>query len=363
MLSRAGSADFLLTRRKSGENPFLPYNVGAKVGQRLATRLETFVFTCADIDRYAAIQKGNGVRFLTPEVIRTPNYDFIQTAPSAFTGNSIGLVRWKHRGNGYVLPGGKSLPLELEKPDARYLANIGRLDHVATRVKAQDRDPAILEFMSLTNYNFDFAVYVESLNSITNVARLSRDDYAQVFTSGITPFTTPKPQAPLNSSFITGDCAPTTRPLPPRTSTPWSKACAGTVCVTSPIWLVHAMRGSNRFLPSCPRDLPGHGIHQTLRRIRRLFHQKQRHPSDQGHGETIVGWRSGRCCRPSPNPFPPGKIISPDPLIPGVFSRTLCVLEKRPGKSGCSARMITPDGNATAKRDKVFERGSRGEIF
>ncbi len=196
VLSRAGSADFLLTRRKSGENPFLPYNAGAKVGQRLATRLETFVFHCFDVDRYMAIQKKNGVRFLTPDVIRTPNYDFIQTAPSAFTGNSIGLVQWKHRGNGYVLPGSKSLPLELEKPDASYLANIGRLDHVATRVKAQDRDPAILEFMALTNYDFDFAVYVESLNSITNVARLSRDDYAQVFTSGITPFTTPETSGP-----------------------------------------------------------------------------------------------------------------------------------------------------------------------
>ncbi len=196
VLSCAGSADFLLTRRKSGENPFLPYNAGAKVGQRLATRLETFVFTCSDIDRYAAIQQNNGVRFLTPDVIRTPNYDFIQTAPSAFTGNSIGLVQWRHRGNGYDLPGSKSLPLELKKPDARYLANIGRLDHVATRVKAQDRDPAILEFMSLTNYNFDFAVYVESLNSITNVARLSKDDYAQVFTSGITPFSTPETSGP-----------------------------------------------------------------------------------------------------------------------------------------------------------------------
>ncbi|QLA16979.1 hypothetical protein [Desulfolutivibrio sulfoxidireducens] len=196
VLSLPGSADFLVTRRKSGENPFLPYNAGAKVGQRLATRLETFVFACPDVDRYAAIQKKNRVRFLTPDVIRTPTFDFIQTAPSAFTGNSIGLVKWKTPGRVYAPPGSKSLPLGLTKPDARYLANIGRLDHVATRVKAQDRDPAILEFMSLTNYDFDFAVYVQSLNSITNVARLSKDDYAQVFTSGITPFTTPETSGP-----------------------------------------------------------------------------------------------------------------------------------------------------------------------
>lgn len=50
---------------------------------------------------------------------------------------------------------------------------------------AAHRDAAIVEFLELTNYRFDFAVYVESLNSITNVARLRDGDYAQVFTSGI----------------------------------------------------------------------------------------------------------------------------------------------------------------------------------
>ena len=39
--------------------------------------------------------------------------------------------------------------------------------------------------MSLTGYRFDFAVYVESLNSITNVSRLPGSDFALVFTSGI----------------------------------------------------------------------------------------------------------------------------------------------------------------------------------
>jgi len=51
-----------------------------------------------------------------------------------------------------------------------------------------DRDAAIVEFMYLTNYHFDFAIYVKSLNSITTVARLSHKDHAQVFTSGIAPY-------------------------------------------------------------------------------------------------------------------------------------------------------------------------------
>lgn len=196
VMSLAGSADILVTRRKGGDNPFLAYNAGAKVGNRLATRLETFVFSCGDIARYAAIQKGRGVRFLTQDVVSGPGYDFIQTAPSAFTGNSIGLIQWKDRSRGYAPPGSLPLHLDLVKPAATHLGRIGRLDHVATRVRAQDRDPAILEFLSLTNYRFDFAVYVESLNSITNVARLGAGDYAQVFTSGITPFTTPESSGP-----------------------------------------------------------------------------------------------------------------------------------------------------------------------
>jgi len=42
--------------------------------------------------------------------------------------------------------------------------------------------------MELTNYNFDFAIYVKMFNSITNVARLSDKDFAMVFTSGVSPF-------------------------------------------------------------------------------------------------------------------------------------------------------------------------------
>ena len=42
--------------------------------------------------------------------------------------------------------------------------------------------------MKLTNYNFDFAIYVKPHNSITSVARLSPKDFAMVFTSGISPY-------------------------------------------------------------------------------------------------------------------------------------------------------------------------------
>ena len=51
----------------------------------------------------------------------------------------------------------------MKKPKLDHLKNIRWLDHAATRVKAQDRDLAIIEFMKLTNYNFDFAIYVKPL--------------------------------------------------------------------------------------------------------------------------------------------------------------------------------------------------------
>ncbi len=55
--------------------------------------------------------------------------------------------------------------------------------------------------MELTNYNFDFAIYVKPtviliFNSITNVARLSQSDFAMVFTSGISPYTSDTESGP-----------------------------------------------------------------------------------------------------------------------------------------------------------------------
>ncbi|MDD1759141.1 MAG: hypothetical protein LUQ44_00890, partial [Methanothrix sp.] len=118
------------------------------------------------------------------------NYYFIQTRPSKFTGNSLGFIEWKGKRGAYS--SAESLSIEGGEgpisPTSLYLQNILWLDHAATRVRAQDRNPAILEFMRLTNYDFDFAIYVKSLNSITSVARLSHSDFAMVFTSGIAPY-------------------------------------------------------------------------------------------------------------------------------------------------------------------------------
>jgi 4-hydroxyphenylpyruvate dioxygenase-like putative hemolysin len=188
MLTTAGSADFLLRSRKRGDNPFRELNRHPKSEHLPNTRLETLVFSTPDIERYVYLQKSRGISFLTDHIIHAERYSFIQTAPSRFTGNSIGFVEWHREPRTFFTGAAQILPGRVAKPSSAYQKNIKELDHVATRVKAEDRDAAILEFMELTNYTFDFAIYVESLNSITNVARLPGAVFALVFTSGIASY-------------------------------------------------------------------------------------------------------------------------------------------------------------------------------
>lgn len=182
------SADFLIRSRLNSDNPFRTVNMAAQTGSYPSTRLETFVFETCDIKRYVSIQTRANVNFES-EIIDLGNCYFIQTMPSPFTGNSLGFIEWKGKRGVYSSPESRIISRRTQAfESSSHLKNIRWLDHAATRVRAQDRDPAILEFMRLTNYNFDFAIYVSSLNSITNVARLSSSDFAMVFTSGITPF-------------------------------------------------------------------------------------------------------------------------------------------------------------------------------
>jgi hypothetical protein len=188
-LSRAGSARVVLQARNQEANPFSPFNAAPAAKNLRNTRLETFVFSTPDIAGYISIQKSRGVSFLTKEPVELRDGLFIQTAPSRFTGNSLGFVQWHGKERSYGPPGPVTDLTVPAKPPHPYLSSIGKLDHAATRVRAQERNAAILEFLALTNYHYDFAVYVRSLNSITSVARRDPEDFAMVFTSGITPDT------------------------------------------------------------------------------------------------------------------------------------------------------------------------------
>jgi len=190
VLRQRNSADILIQRRikLEEENPFISFNNFPKSKHLPNTRLETFVYETKDIEKYIEIQKKRGVRFLTENIQNNESHSFIQTIPSSYTGNSIGFIKWHGKQKIYSPDTCKTTELNLKKPNNPFLKNIKKIDHAATRVKAEHRDAAIIEFMELTNYNFDFAIYVKLFNSITNVARLSQDDFAMVFTSGVTPF-------------------------------------------------------------------------------------------------------------------------------------------------------------------------------
>lgn len=183
------SADILVRSRKGEDNPFRPFNVGLKSLNQPDARLETLLYKAHDLEQYLAGQKRRGQSFLTAAPIEAPGFSFLQTPPSRYTGNSVGLIQWKNERREYRTQDSQPLDWSFPKPELPHLKNIGFLDHSATRVRAEERDDAIIEFMGLTDYNFVFAVYVEALNSITNVARLAPGEYAQVFTSGIKPFT------------------------------------------------------------------------------------------------------------------------------------------------------------------------------
>lgn len=128
------------------------------------------------------------------DIIHTDAFSFIQTIPSSFTGNSIGLVQWRGQKGRYFTDNSTVLDWKFQR--STRFDTVRELDHTATRVEAADRELAIIEFMELTNYTFDFAVYVKRFNSITNVTRLSAEDFAMVFTSGISSYKSDEESGP-----------------------------------------------------------------------------------------------------------------------------------------------------------------------
>jgi hypothetical protein len=202
-LRTEGSPAVIVQSRLAGENPFLPFNQAERAKKLPNTRLETFIFECRDIEAYHEIQRLRGVRFQTDEILTGPGFRFIQTVPSRYTGNSLGFIEWTGGERSFAPTGARIRPITLQKPGFSYLAKIGKLDHTATRVRAKERNAAILEFLSLTSYHFDFAVFVKSLNSITSVARLNDDAFAMVFTSGIAPYRKGEDPGPTEN-FIHG---------------------------------------------------------------------------------------------------------------------------------------------------------------
>jgi len=188
VLEKEGSAGIILRHRRSGRNPFREFNMRPRSSRLPDTRLETLVFSVTDIHHYFREQTEAGRSFQSPGLMDMGSYLYLETEPSGYTGNALGFIQWKGRRGDLVSRERKPLSWTAPESPPPVGENVGFLDHMATRVRAGDRDRAIIEFMELTSYDFDFSVYVKVFNSITNVARLAPEEYAMVFTSGITPF-------------------------------------------------------------------------------------------------------------------------------------------------------------------------------
>ena len=129
-----------------------------------------------------------------------PSWRF--TVPSDFTHNRLGYSARDlndpdslELGQPFQLTGAQQARLE-ERAALSEQLGISKLiegiDHMATRVLAGEREDAILEYLTLSNYYFWGAYNIEEMNSSTNVTRHPEVDDdkkspAKVFTANNTP--------------------------------------------------------------------------------------------------------------------------------------------------------------------------------
>lgn len=183
ILKLKDSADIIIKASFESENKYLLYNDNPKSSKLINTRVEQFIFDVSDIEKYYEIQRSYGLNF-DGAIEDKGNYKILSSKIDESLGVSYAFVEFE----GALRYSSKDdIDMEIDIPisNRTYLKNVIKLDHTASRVKAKDRDKAILKFMDYTEYNFEFSIYVRNLNSITNVARLKKGEFAMVFTSGI----------------------------------------------------------------------------------------------------------------------------------------------------------------------------------
>lgn len=148
------------------------------------------------------------IRFQEPDQIPNSflaNENFTFSQISYFSGNIIGYTESDLKdfnalklGEPFELPAKISELLEKSDKLQRHFglnSLIQGIDHLASRVLCGDREHAILELLTMTNYYFWGAYNIEDMNSSTNVSRnpnVKNELFspAKVFTANNTPFYT-----------------------------------------------------------------------------------------------------------------------------------------------------------------------------
>lgn len=154
----------------------------------------------------AKILSSQEIRFQDPATVKNAflaNKNFIVSDLSYFTNNAV-IYTNSDLLDLDSLELGESFSLsneelsQLNKSDEIHLKYgldkmVFGIDHLATRVFANEREDAILEFLCMTNYYFWGAYNIEDSNSSTNICRNPNINYelhspAKVFTANNTPF-------------------------------------------------------------------------------------------------------------------------------------------------------------------------------
>lgn len=163
------------------------------------------VFHTSDLQCTQELLESCNIRFNDPGECTNSLYALEAlhfSVPSDFTHNRVGYSQrpfedpdeWE-LGQPFQLTGPeqKRLKEQEELGDALGISHlIEGVDHMATRVLAGEREDAILEFLTLSNYYFWGSYNIEEMNSSTNVTRnpAVKDDKcspAKVFTANNTP--------------------------------------------------------------------------------------------------------------------------------------------------------------------------------
>lgn len=163
------------------------------------------IFYTADMKQTRDVLESQNIRFHYPDDVDNrffANEHFYFTFPSDFTCNRIGYTSFELEdydslgiGERFDLTSEQFAALEQQEEIGRSNGVSELLlgvDHMATRILAGEREDAILEFLTMSNYYFWGAYNISEMNSSTNVNRNQyvdddKQSPAKVFTANNTP--------------------------------------------------------------------------------------------------------------------------------------------------------------------------------
>jgi len=192
------------TRKEADHSAILAMNRLSPVATKKPyTRYIGEVYRVEEFGQVIEAFEKAGVEFQHDGIKEHSEISFARTAPSQYTWNTVGYIEYQGSERRYYLeqfPEKEESTSFLEEVKAvkdrqaelKIAELIQPIDHLATRVLHQDREHAILEYISLTSYYYWGSYNIADQNSSTNVTRNSHDfneskSPARVFTAANTP--------------------------------------------------------------------------------------------------------------------------------------------------------------------------------